>query len=290
MDQGRIRIALIGLLVAACGTGPAPSAPIGDLQTASIERDGVRVSLALEGPPRSGARSWADALVENLGPKAVRWAGGGCDDPVTIGIDLRAAFARGRDWPGLLGRFKALALGGGGFENPALGGYEEQSRIQEPGQMPLLCTADLRINELPAGASLTMRAGWDGTIGGVAPAPAGPAAITASFPFIGISGVVPPDLTDRRPIVARIDTAVEAGQAAPPMPPAVAVDAALADPQFAAWVEAGPEATWINPHLLYADGVWAVGLFRFGPGGRSELFGEVKVDGSGTVVGRRFEH
>jgi hypothetical protein len=285
---------LIGILTplavvftAAC-SGPSPfQDPSGSPTTAGETRDAVRVSLTLHGSPLSGAPSWATAEVENLGPMAVRWAGGGCDDPVSITIDFREAFDPGRDWPGLPGRFKNLALE---FENPASGRYNEQSRIRGPGQIPVVCTADLRVNELPPGAALTMRAGWDGTVGGAAPAPTGPANVRASFPFIGIAGVVDNSVIDTRPIVVRISTEIVGEGRAAPLSPALAIDAALADQQFADWVQAGPEATWINPTVRLAQGAWAIGLFRNGQGAQGEAgFGEVTIDSSGRVVGRRFE-
>ena len=71
-------------------------------------------------------------------------------------------FERGRVWPGLLGRFKTLALG---LENPTNVGYEEVSRLPVPGQIQRVCTADLRVNQLEAGVVLRMRAAWNGTIG-----------------------------------------------------------------------------------------------------------------------------
>jgi hypothetical protein len=49
-----------------------------------------------------------------------------------------------------------------------------------------------------------------------------------------------------------------------PLVPALAIDAALADREFAAWVKAAPESTGINPDVSLIDGIWHVGLFRFG--------------------------
>jgi hypothetical protein len=73
-----------------------------------------------------------------------------------------------------------------------------------------------------------------------------------------------------------------------PLVPALAIDAALADPQFAAWVEAEPESTWINPDVTLIEGTWHVGLFRNGPGDQT-LYGSVTVAPDGTITGHRFE-
>jgi hypothetical protein len=289
-----VRPLLVALVLAvvngACSSDTPTPDPAASPVVATTTRDGVKVTLTLEGPPRTGALSWAGVRIENLGPKAVRWAGGGCGDPAAITIDLRSAFAAGRDWPGRLGQFKRLALGVGPadprFQNPAAGFYIAESRVGQN----LVCTADLRIEELAAGTALAMRAAWDGALGSAAPAPVGPAAVSASFPFVGISGAVANDKTDTSPIESRVDaTVIGAPGAKVPSSPALAIDAALADPDFASWVNAADQSTWINPSVSFKDGVWGIGLFRVGAGDQHEMFGEVKVDAAGQIVGRRFE-
>jgi hypothetical protein len=285
---------LVSGCTAAASTAPSQS-PSPPPVTEESTRDDIRVTLTLEGPPVSAARSFISATVENLGTRAVRWTGGGCDDPVVTWIDVAGAFEPGREWPGLLGRFKTRALGEG--PNPNQGSYEAESRLTQPGEIGVFCTADLRVNQLEPGAVLRMRAAWSGTIGESAPAPAGPAVVTSSFPYIGVAGVVPGDRTEADPISVRIETLVQpppagsGGRGAGPvqLARALAIDAALADPQFAAWVEAAPEAKWINPHVLLLDGRWHIGLFRFGRGNQLETFGEVTVAQDGSITGHRFE-
>ena len=295
-----IRLSPLGVLTAAiliagcAGTAPSHE-PVASAQwvTATTTRDDIRVTLTLEGPPVSAARSFVSASVENLGSRAVRWQGGGCNDPVGTFIDTADVADEGRAWPGLLGRFKTLALG---LANPTNVGYEEVSRLPVPGQIPRACTADLRVNQLEPGVVLRIRAAWSGTTGESAPAPVGPATVTAWFQYIGEAGVVPADRTDADPIKVAIQT-----QVAPPpagadassaggrqLAPALAIDAALADPQFAAWVQAAPEATWINPDVSLIEGIWSVGLFRNGPGDQT-LYGAVTVAPDGTITGHRFE-
>jgi hypothetical protein len=267
-------------------TDPGTESPP-ELLVDSVTREGVRVTLALEGEPRSAEVTWVSIRIENLGAKGVRWAGGGCGDPGAIAIDFRAAFAPGRAWPGLLGRFKTLALGDARFPNPAAAGYVSEKLFGRS----VACPDILRIEQLAAGDSLLMRAGWTGLFGvpGV-PAPTGPAVVTGSFPFIGIAGVIGRDVTDVRPIEVRIPTTiVGAADGPPPLSPALAIDAALGDPQFAAWVQAVPESSWINPSVDLADGAWTIGLFRYGPNGELDLFGAVTLDPSGSITHRRFD-
>ena len=124
------------------------------------------------------------------------------------------------------------------------------------------------------------------------PAPAGPATVRASFPMIGIVGEVPEGEIDSDPVVAALTTELRAGGSRddPALAPALAIDAALADPEFGAWVDAAAPETWINPHLVHQEGTWFVGLFRSRPNDpqRLEMFGEVQVDASGRILARRF--
>jgi len=104
---------------------------------------------------------------------------------------------RSPTWPGLLGRFKTKALDDG--PNPNQGSHEAESRLTKPGEIPIFCTADLRVNQLEAGGVLRIRAAWSGMIGKTPPAPAGPAVVTSCFPCIGVAGLVPDDRRMRSP-------------------------------------------------------------------------------------------
>jgi len=231
---------------------------------------------------------WASIRIENTGDGVVRWAGGGCGEAGGIVIDALAAVPQGKlDWPGRLGSFKRQALGLDGAVGgaPMNVGYVPESRIGKN----IVCTADLRIERLGPGETLAYRAGWDGQLGN-GPAPAGPATVSATFPFIGIEGEVDPSAFDPAILIeASIKTTIVGAGVPSAMPLALAVDAALADEQFAAWVDVAPEDTWINPNIVFQDGLWSVGLFRMGNAVQMEMYGEVKVDANGAIVGRRFE-
>ena len=277
--------------VVGCSAPAASRRPEASPVVAVAERGGVRVTLVLEDPlPRAGAPSWARAEVVNLGDRGVRWAGGGCGHALFIDIDAAAAQDRGVAWPGRRGEFKRLALGPD-FGSPASAAFVPEDLIRPPGQ-EVGCPANLAIETLAPGERLRVRARWDGMIAG-SPAPAGPATVSASFPMIGIVGEVPEDRIEAEPVVASLTTGVAGGGPAedPALAPALAIDAALADPQFGAWVDAAAPETWINPDLVHTDGIWSVGLFRFRPNDpqRLSMFAQVQVDASGAIVGRRFE-
>jgi hypothetical protein len=242
------------------------------------------MTLTLEGPPRNDGPSWASVRIENTGERGIRWAGGGCGDPGGIYIDLHEVFPAGRmDWPGRLGVFKRRAVGPDPGSALQTLGYIAEARWGTD----LACSASLRIETLPAHESLFLRAGWDGTYEGTA-VPTGPARVEAVLPVIGIEGEVDPMDYDSHPVAVSARTTIVGGDGGGLLAPALAIDAALADPQFAAWVQAADPATWINPDVARIEGGWSVGLFRNGPD-HGTLFGQVRVDGNSRVVARRFE-
>ncbi|MFL5681425.1 MAG: hypothetical protein ACJ77B_12580 [Chloroflexota bacterium] len=202
-------------------------------------------------------------------------------------LDLAAALAAGHDWPGLLGRFKTLALKPGP-QAPMTAWYlEEKIYARSLREDAVFCQDSLPILELAPGESLDMRAAWDGKLN-AGPAPAGPAVVEASFPFIGLKGEVADDDTDVEPISVRLDTSVVGQGGRPQLSPAVAIDAALEDPEFAAFVEAAPEDTWMGPDVTLIEGNWAVTLFRYRRGDQTVVLGETAiVDQTGRVVGHR---
>ena len=274
----------IVVLASACG-GP-PSSPAASPIVASATEESLRITLTLEGPPRTGATSWASVQIDNVGDRAIRWASGGCGDPGGIFIDLTRLYPAGRaNWPEPLGRFKRLALGPGNGNSLLTLGYEAEARWGTN----ILCPASLGIATLAAGASLSMRAGWDGTYEG-SPVPTGPAVIEAAFPVIGVQGEVADDDFDSHSVGVSIDTAVVGDAGAAVLAPGLAIDAALADPVFAAWVSAGPVDRWINPDVARIGDTWQIGLFKSGvEGGPSEAYQGVIVDGAGHVTGDHVE-
>jgi hypothetical protein len=281
---------LAAAVAATCSTPATPAvsrAP--DAATATAQRDGVRVTLTLEGEPVTGAISWARVHVVNLAAEPARWGSDGCDLPARVTLDLGAAFASGRQWPGLLGRFKNLALKSGA-EAPTTAWYiEEALYARSLHEEAVLCTAGLAIHELAPGDSLDMRAAWDGKISGWA-APVGPAVVEASFPFVGLKGDLAESDVEIRPISVRLETRVAGSATGIQLSPAVAIDAALADPGFAAFVQAAPEDTWEGEGVSVIEGRWWVSLARYGAGDRSVVVGEsVIVDQTGRVVGHRSE-
>jgi hypothetical protein len=96
-----------------------------------------------------------------------------------------------------------------------------------------------------------MRAAWDGEVEGVV-APAGPATVTASFPYLGLAGQPDPLSRSVEPIDVTLQVSVvESGIRL--LSPGQAIDAALSDPRFAAWLASADISAWQGVNLE-ADG------------------------------------
>jgi hypothetical protein len=203
--------------------------------------DGVRVTLTLERTPLPSAqRTRALIVVDNLSPQVRNWEGGGCGflATVTIHTSIDARPDPGVNWPGAAGRFKRLASPG---SDPSDDGPFIDERFADHPEL-MVCPANLAINHLAPGQRLEMRAVWDGEIATVA-APAGPATVSAEFPYLGEvpEGVDPFEAAT--PIVASIDTEV-VGAGIALLSADQIIDAALADHRFERWVASADDSKW----------------------------------------------
>src|SRR4029450_12906444 len=108
---------------------------------------------------------------------------------------------------------------------------------------------------------------------------AGPIELVAAFAFIGRED--DPAVARDRGIEVRLPSAIVGDGADPPVGPVGAVDAAVADEAFVAFLASSPPDTWNNATLdLDAKGrYWRVGLVvDAGPGGP-------QTGGAGAVRG-----
>jgi hypothetical protein len=287
-----ILAALLGVVLAACASSsdPPPAAETAPTLTAVAQRDDVRVTLTLDGAPARGSRWWARVEVVNAGARSIDWASGLCGDVADVFVDLSPAFAPGRAWEGRLGTFKGAALGKA-MAGDAIGEFVAERRIGEFGRAAREpCAWDVDADRLPAGGRLEMRAGWDVAFENGRGAPPGPAHVVASFGYIGPSVGPLADPGAAHSLLATIDVAVSPAAGEPQLTPAQAVDVALSDPGFAAWVLERGEDTWAETRLELVDGTWVVGLIRTEPGapGDPRRLGEVRIGPAGLIVSRRF--
>jgi hypothetical protein len=206
-----------------------------------------------------GVETWATTTVENVGDGSAFYLTDGCEIPMQVLGKLGGDWTGGADHVGVPAEFKRLALFGdySGHGHLSMGFDPEQLVGRDDG------CADLGVpHELRAGERLTQRSlwvPWDD-----APVPTVLITLEASFPFTGRDK----DGSSIDPVVVELDSWIAGSEAWPWMTPAQAVDAALADPAFFAWLHEVPSASWINAYLDFDSeaGIWEVGLFRDDPG------------------------
>jgi hypothetical protein len=277
-----------GVLASPPALTAAPSTPVAtippDLPThAQVERDGVRVSIDVDAVPlRKDGPATVTLTVENRSTRVVRWLADGCRVPVSASIRFVGdSWIGGTNQTGVAAQFKELALQPllqNGFA--ALGAaFNDPMRAQ-----PLQGCSDIAIVEqLKSGAHITRTVTWPDPHPIIPQLPNGPIEIMASFPFHGWPG--DPDGTRYEPIVARLPSWLVSDDVVDFLPPGPAIDAALADPPFAAWLATKPRSQWVNSSrdLDPALGTWEIGLFVV------DGYALVTLDSrTGKVISRRF--
>lgn len=255
MTHGWVGLALTAGLIASCGSD-ADATPSSSGPSGGAARDGVVVTILLDHSPlTSGELSTAVVTVENQGRQTRIWQGGRCNLPVAVWVDTAADVSApvGRDWPGAAGHLKDLVLPD---STPGRRGTFVVAPIVDASTA--LCPASRGVNQLAPGRRLQLQATWGGEVNGVT-APAGLAVVTASFAYLGSGPVHDPSPVDEA-IQARVSVDVAAPRARL-LGPGEAIDAALANPAFAAWVAgAGASSSWQGAHLQPVDGAYVVML------------------------------
>jgi hypothetical protein len=206
----------------------APTVPATDAQTAL---DGLRMTLQLDrSSARVGDLVHAKASVTNTRSTPVRFGGGSCQAPENqpnVDVDLRPGQPRGRGWTGTAAEAKAAAL----EKAPYTGTFAAKE-----GQTA--CLDYYRTWTLDPGRTLTVpdvvwrartpyNSAYDGS-----------GTVRAVFRYtLRADEQVPHELAVQLPLhVTGGDPGV--------LSPAAAVDRALSDPAFAAFVDANPPSTW----------------------------------------------
>jgi hypothetical protein len=289
-STGVVAVGIVAALVAVggCSSDPQPSLPPAPAlaTTATVESDGLRVTLVVDGPGLEiGIPRLATVTVRNLGADDALY---GTDD---CGLAVDVAYRAGREWaaigPPLVGsaaEFKDLALTSKAIAGSGAAWHLTPERFI--GVESWACGDALLERRLPPGEVIEERLQWDAWPG----SPSGPVELAALFGFIRREH--DPEGNDDRRIEVLLQSAIIGGVAPDRLGPAGAVDAALADEPFAAFLASAPRNTWIGPRLdLDRDGrIWRVGLFVERGALAPRAYGEVAIDGqTGLVVGRRFE-
>ena len=114
--------------------------------------------------------------------------------------------------------------------------------------------------------------------------------MTATFGFIGREG--DPDLPGNRGLEVRLPTAITGGGGNASLGPVGAVDAAVVDGPFGAFLASSAPNAWTTTILAPDQNgrAWRVGLSVSNGPVAPRAYGEVTVDArSGRIVARRFD-
>jgi hypothetical protein len=241
---------------------PSPTAPPDLARVAVEERDGIRVQIELQrNPLPAGEPSWVKLRVTNEGGTDVTWFHDGCAEPVSVDAVSEVAWPMGEEHQEQAAMFKTYSLGGHMAAAPDPHGWLAFVRKERLHAGPSGC-ADIGISEtIEPGETLRSTRWWSGfTALNRALPPAGPAKIRG-FAAYYWRGEQPSDITNQA-IELELDAWIVSEAAADRLSPAQAIDAALTDPDFAAYVAtqaiANGRATisWYDPDR----DLWEIGV------------------------------
>jgi hypothetical protein len=229
---------------------PLPQAPY---DSASVEDDGIRITLALDRSQTSfGERVWADVTVENTGSDVVHWGHSGtCDWAAGVQLTTDAVLPDyGADWPGEAGVLKRVTV-----DDPAgwLFGFVPEAMVDFEGNWG--CTSDLVPDEILPGERLSDRFAWD-TVGMYGmPPPGGRYVAESVFAYGGRGDVAAGADPFGKKVRVQVSLDVE-GPSRDYIPPGEALDLLLADATFVQLLAENPRTQWNSSTLQWADDSW----------------------------------
>jgi hypothetical protein len=278
-----VAILVLAAVFVSCGSRAlTPAAP--SAVTATGETDGVRLRLDLDRATlRAGETVWATVTIENTNDHAISWVGGGCNVPGRVMVVVPAIADFGRNWTEYLFAElkKRLVIG---VTSSGYIPFLDEASWDLRSQGGRVCTADIRAVSMAAHAKVVTRFAWDGAIRPGVFAPSGRVSVVAAL-----------DMNDERLMVGRSVSAtapldLTAGTTTT-VSPAQAVDAALDDARFAAWVRLRARADGYGQQTAYdVDGtvrlegdVWVITAFTK-PSASAPGQTEVRVDARNAAV------
>lgn len=265
---------VLAIGLTACGRAPTPSSPgpvpTGDIASGVVapssepisvsgEREGVVVKVSASADRAiAGEPIQVRVDVLNAGLGKVSWQSGGCELLNGFEIDGPQVVQPpiGRAWPGAAGLAKWSATA----STVAL---EWVRSPNVPDGATFGCPADLRYDDIDPGETISADAVWSGRRSDGVPAPPGAYQVTYAFPFIGRlpANQLPPEPPAARPIEVVLPISLE-GTAFDGLPSTLAIDAALADPRVATWVDRHlPKERLNGAEIRLVDGRWRFTIY-----------------------------
>jgi hypothetical protein len=244
---------------------PAPTLPAEALETMwTVERDGVRLTVSLErNPMPAGETTWLTSTVTNVGNDEITWFHDGCAIPVWAwgpmdGVSWPVAPKFDRDD----GREPQDRSADRGNETAAVTiQFMDEALFDRKGTFGC---GDIGMSDaLPAGGSITRRAGWNGVgYSLLGPPPTGLVHVTATFESYWRGPEPSPG--DFGTLELPFDVWVDSpGQLA--IDAAEAVHAALMDPRLVEIIESPTRAESTGQIVRYdpMTATWQVGLLEY---------------------------
>jgi hypothetical protein len=238
---------------------PLPAAPYG---SASVEADGIRITLTLDRTHTSfGTRVWAEVAVQNIGTDVVHWGhSGSCVWPAGVHLITDAEPPDyGTDWPGEAGILKRITV-----DDPLGYGFVPEDAVDISGNWG--CTSDLVADEIQPAERLTARFAWD-TIGSSGmPPPGGRYVAESVFAYQGRGDVSP----EANPFGMRVAVQVSLDVQGPDrdyLAPGEAVDRLLSDATFIRLLADNPRTRWNSSTLRWVDETWQLVIEQENPHG-----------------------
>jgi hypothetical protein len=237
-------------------------------RTAVREHDGVRVRVTLDrNPLPAGQATWAVTEVTNIGKDNMIWFHGGCATSISVsGLVKGAAWNEGASQTGKAAKFKASVL-----EYSAADADGVSVQFLQEGFVGLgryACADTGFVVPVKPGGVIRQRVQWNGwacrTLG---KPPSGPVDLIATFAHYWRASTGEPSDIGKQTIKLRIPAWIVDGEEAGLLDPGEIVDAALAAPAFASFIEkAGlSQADAVLQYDPYRK-LWWVGLVTYGSG------------------------
>lgn len=255
--------------------GVEPVPPEGPLAlSASAERDGVRITITLDRDPvPAGEPTWVTTELTNIGADDLIYAGDGCGPRIHVGGSMPdIGWRPGLEWPGKAGDYKEWGIDRRDLTDGVIhigfvpAGFVEQGL--EAGEYG--CADLMNVKRLAPGATAKNRERWSGlTMRTYAPPPTGLVTIQGTFHFYWreAEGERDPPRAFERRITVDLDAWVIGVEEPPIVHPAEAIDIALADPEFSAWLLRRPFRNGADFVVKYDSRArtWHVGLLSYYP-------------------------
>lgn len=216
---------------------PSPSIPPDLARTAVAVRDDIRVEIELQrNPMPAGEPSWIKARVTNDGTTDVAWLHDGCANPVVTWAKSHVPWDMGVTHAAHAEMFKTYGLGGRHRQAPSPHASFSFVREEALHVGPTGC-ADIGITDtIKPGDTVTETRWWSGYADPTWALPlAGPVTISGQASFYW-RGEEPLDILGHA-IDLELEAWIDGDAGAERLSPAEAIDAALTDPAFVAYLE-----------------------------------------------------